>query len=134
VSVTGDNERAVELQQELVLIRRDTDDVRGEGISWYNLAYSYDALYRIPEAIQYFRHALGLQIEVENDYGIAISCSALSNALFAAGWIEEAMALADSAVVDADRLQATLLQGAALGGRGYAALARKRRHPRSGGV
>lgn len=117
VSVTGDDERAVVLQQELILKRREIDDPRGEGVSWYNLAYSYEALYRMPEAIEAFRCALRLHLQTGNDYGAALTRSALANELFTIGQIQEAMALADSAVVDARRQGAPLLVGTALASR-----------------
>jgi tetratricopeptide (TPR) repeat protein len=119
VSVTGDNERAVDLQLELILLRRQIGDPRGEGSSWYNLAYSYEALYRVPEAIEAFRQALVLLQQAGNSYGVALTRNALSNSLFDIGQIEEALALADSAVADAEREGAPLLVGNALGARAY---------------
>ena len=119
VSITGDNERAVELQLELILLRREIGDPKGEGGSWYNLAYSYAALYRVPEAIKAYRHALVLLREAENNYGVALSRNALSTALFTIGQIEESLALADSAVADAEREEAPLIIGTALGARAW---------------
>lgn len=117
VSAMGDDARALELQQELILQRREIQDRRGEGVSWYNLAYSYVALYRIPEAIEAFRRALQLNLEVGNHYGVALTRSALAPELFWIGQIEEGLALADSAVTDARRQEAPVLVAAALGNR-----------------
>ncbi len=117
VSITGDDEHAVGLQQELILLRREIGDVRGEGVSWYNLAYSYEALYRIPESIESLRQSLRLQLEARNNYGVALSRTALANGLFATGKIEEALALSDSAVTNAEHEGAPVLIGNALAAR-----------------
>ena len=99
VSVTGDNERAIELQMELLALRREMEDVRGEGGTWHNLAYSYVALFRFPEAIDAISNALRLHREAGNSGGIAASMTLLSNTLSAVGKNAEALEMADSAVV-----------------------------------
>ncbi len=117
ISITGDNDAAVALQTELIEVRRELDDTRGEGVSWHNLAYSYFALFRYPEAIDAISHALRLHRDAENAFGLAISMSMLSNALFEVGQTAEALAMADSAVARSRPLNNNSALGSALQGR-----------------
>jgi len=118
VSATGDNETAIEIQSDLLPVRQELGDKRGEASTWHNLAYSYLALYRFPEAIECLEHAIPLHREVGNVYGLAASTLALSGALFQMGSLGDALVLADSAVVISQRVGQPQLTGLALGGRG----------------
>ena len=118
VSITGDNEGAVKLQLELITIRQEIGDVRGEGNSWHNLAFSYFALFQYPEGIDAISSALRLHREAENAFGMAGSMSTLANALFEVGQRQDALAMADSAVARARPLNNPSLLGSALQGRG----------------
>ena len=117
VSITGDNEAAIPLQLELVKLRQELGDVRGEGISWHNLAYSYFALFRYPEGIDAISSALRLHREAGNTYGLAGSMGTLSNALHQVGQIKDALAMADSAVARSRAIGDPTALGATLHGR-----------------
>lgn len=114
VSIVGDDERAVELQTELIGLRRALGDVRGEGVSWHNLAYSYFALFKYPEAIDAISNALRLHREAGNTFGLAGSMGTLANALFEVGRVDDAMAMADSAVARSRSLGDPAILGQAL--------------------
>jgi CHAT domain-containing protein/tetratricopeptide (TPR) repeat protein len=118
VSVAGDNESAIALQLELVALRQELEDARGEGVSWHNLAYSYHALFRYPEAIEAASNAMRLHREAGNTYGLATSMSLLANTLFTVGQTQAAMAMADSAVARARELGDPSPLGQALQNRG----------------
>ena len=119
VSITGDNTRASRMQEELILLRQELGDRRGEGGSWHNLAYSRLALFETPEAVEALRQALRCHQEVGNAYGIATSMASLSNALFDLGRLEEGLAMADSAVSAAELQGAPILIGSNLNSRGH---------------
>jgi CHAT domain-containing protein len=117
VSISGDNDGAVVLQRELIDLRRELGDVRGEGISWHNLAFSYFALFRYPEAIDALARALRLHREAGNQFAIAGSMGTMANALFEVGRAGDALAMADSAVARARDIGDPSVLGAALQGR-----------------
>lgn len=117
-SITGDDEGAIRLQLDLIGMRERFEDVRGQGIGWHNLAYSYFALFRYPEGIDAIRRSIRLHGEAGNEYGRAASLSALANALFDVGRHADALAMADSAVTRARALRDPSLLGSALQGRG----------------
>jgi tetratricopeptide (TPR) repeat protein len=116
-SARGNDALAVKLQTELIALRREDGDTRGEGVSWHNLAYSYFALFRTPEAIDALQNALRLHREAGNAWGAAVSMSSLSNSLFEVGRYDAALAMADSAVAAAVALNEPAVLGPALGGR-----------------
>ena len=118
VSITGDDQSAVTLQIELIALRQEIHDIRGEGISWHNLAFSYFALFRYPEAIDALSHALRLHREAGNQFALAGSMGTLANALFEVGQTADALAMADSAVARCREVEDPSLLGSALQGRG----------------
>lgn len=118
VSITGDDESAVRLQTELIALRQELHDLRGEGISWHNLAFSYFALFRYPEAIDALSRALRLHREADNQFALAGSMGTLANALFEVGQTADALAMADSAVARCRAVEDPSLLGSALQGRG----------------
>jgi CHAT domain-containing protein len=113
-SALGDNERAIQLCTELLTLRRELGDVRGEGITWHNKGFSHLALYEYPEAFEALRHAMRCHREADNGFGLAGSQLALVSLLAADGQRSAALAMADSAVAAAQRLEAPDMLAACL--------------------
>jgi tetratricopeptide (TPR) repeat protein len=118
ISSGGDNEGAIKLQIELVTLRQELEDIRGEGVSWHNLAFSYFALFRYPEGIDAVSNAWRLHREAGNAFGLAGSMSTLANALFDVGQSANALAMADSSVFRSRGLGNVQMLGTALQTRG----------------
>jgi CHAT domain-containing protein len=104
VSAAGDNAKALALQRELLALRRELGDARGEAITWYNLAVEQIALFQYPEAIASLRHAIRHSLAAQYPLGRALSANSLAHLLTKYGRIDEGLALADSAVATCERL------------------------------
>lgn len=118
ISAGGDNLRALEVQWELLEFRRESGDLKGEGSTWHNIAYSQRALFQFPEAVESLRNAIRIHREFENIPGLAASYQSLAPLLDRYILFEEALAIADSAVVAAETADHLQFLGVALNARG----------------
>lgn len=118
ISAGGDNLKALEVQWELLEFRRGSGDLKGEGSTWHNIAYSQIALFQFPEAVESLRNAIRIHREFENILGLAASYQSLAPLLDKYILFEEALAIADSAVVAAETADNPQFLGVALNARG----------------
>jgi DNA-binding SARP family transcriptional activator len=104
-------------------LMRTTEDVRGQGKAYNNLAFTYVRLGRYDEAMEAFREALALYEADHHQPGIALTLNNLGHTHTLKGWPDRAMAYLSRALTLARELDHPGLEARTLHSLGEARLA-----------
>jgi tetratricopeptide (TPR) repeat protein len=116
----GDYQKAIEYHEQALVISREIEDRRGEGICLGNLGSAYSDMGQVEKAIEYYEQALVIAREIGDRRGEGNRLGNLGSAYSNLGQVEKAIEYYEQALVIARKIGDRRGEGNQLGNLGIA--------------